>query len=479
MTTAADPDFQATEALRYLGPDPDNWVPARPGLDHNVLVVGGGHTGSTFAFALRRAGIGGISIIDAAANEAQSGIWLTRARMQKLRTPKNLQGPELGQFGLSFQAWYEARHGREAYEAIDRIPRIDWADYLVWYRKILQIPIRYGTRLLRIEPADDRFRVHLSVNGNVRIETARKIILGTGVASAGGPFIPDVIAQLPREYWSHTADAIDFGAFKGQTIAVVGSAASAFDAAAVALEHGAASVHLFSRRSSLAALPVGRLKGYPGAYDNYPHLPDAIRWSQARRFRLAGSTPPPDAVARAVGFPNFHLHLGAPWQEALEFDGRIETRIDGERFAFDHVIAGTGYFVDPRVRPEFEGFADKIRLWADQYQPALGDEDPALATHPYLGSGHEFLEKTPDTAPFLKNIHVYNPSGFVSFGLPIGDVPSLKRDVPAVVARISRDLFLEDLDAHETRLNGSIAPEFAEDAYSSAIWHADHREAAE
>ncbi|MFX4899078.1 hypothetical protein ABTB86_19775, partial [Acinetobacter baumannii] len=83
--------------------------------------------------------------------------------------------------------------------------------------------------------------------------------------------------------------------------------------------------------------------------------------------------------------------------------------------------------------------------------PALGDEDPALATHPYLGSGHEFLEKTPDTAPFLKNIHVYNPSGFVSFGLPIGDVPSLKRDVPAVVARISRDLFLEDLDAHETR----------------------------
>jgi len=40
-----------------------------------------------------------------------------------------------------------------------------------------------------------------------------------------------------------------------------------------------------------------------------------------------------------------------------------------------------------------------------------------LACHPYLGFGHEFLEKIPGEAPFLKDIHVQNPSGFVSFGL--------------------------------------------------------------
>ena len=61
-----DPDASARETLRLIGPDPQNWVPDREGVDHNVLVVGGGQSGSTFAFALRRAGIGKVSVIDAA-----------------------------------------------------------------------------------------------------------------------------------------------------------------------------------------------------------------------------------------------------------------------------------------------------------------------------------------------------------------------------------------------------------------------------
>ena len=51
-----------------------------------------------------------------------------------------------------------------------------------------------------------------------------------------------------------------------------------FDAAAVALEAGAREVHLFARRDALASLPVIRIRGYPGAYDNYGSLPDAVRW---------------------------------------------------------------------------------------------------------------------------------------------------------------------------------------------------------
>ena len=91
-----DPDTSARETLRLIGPDPQNWVPDREGIDHNVLIVGGGQSGSTFAFALRRAGIGKVSLIDSAQDHAGSGVWLTSARMQKLRTPKTLPGPELG-----------------------------------------------------------------------------------------------------------------------------------------------------------------------------------------------------------------------------------------------------------------------------------------------------------------------------------------------------------------------------------------------
>ena len=37
-----------------------------------------------------------------------------------------------------------------------------------------------------------------------------------------------------------------------------------------------------------------------------------------RRFRFfgAGSTPTTDAIERTVKFPNFHLHLSAPWNNA-------------------------------------------------------------------------------------------------------------------------------------------------------------------
>jgi FAD-dependent urate hydroxylase len=466
-----DLDADARKTLRLIGPDPQNWVPDRPGIDHNVMIVGGGQSGSAFAFALRRAGIGKVTVIDLAEDEARAGVWLNAARMNVLRTPKTLPGPEYGIAALSFQAWYEARHGEAAYAAIERIPRADWADYLVWYRRFLGIPIRYRTRLLRIEPADGHFRLHLEAGGAARIETARKIILANGVAGNGGAYIPPALGEgLPPGLYGHTADAIDFAGLRGKKVAVVGGAASAFDAAGVALEAGAASVDLFARRPALASLPVGRVRGYPGAYDNFPELPDAARWHQAIRFRRAGSTPPADAIERVLKHANFRLHLSAPWLSAREEAGRIAAQAADGEFEFDFAIAGTGYFVDPGARPELADFAHEILLWRDRYQPPADETDGYLGAHPYLGTAHEYIEKAPGTAPYLKDIHIQNPAGFVSFGVPVGDVPSMKRGLPAVAARISRDLFFADFPAHQQRLLGDVAPEFLEELYAAAVW---------
>lgn len=478
MTTATDPDFGAREALRLLGADPENWVPDLPGIDHNVTIVGGSGTGSTFAFALRRAGIGRVTVIDAAADEARAGVWLNQARMRKLRTPKNLPGHELGIPALSFQAWYEARHGTEAYDAIDRIPRVTWAEYLSWYRHFLKIPVRYATRLVRIEPVEDFFRLHLEVNGVAQTETTRKVILANGVAGNGGAFVPEVLQGLPRHLFAHTSEAIDFEALRDRTVAVLGSGASAFDAAAVALESGAKAVHLFVRRSQIAAIPILRVKGYPGTYDNYADLPDAARWFQAWRFRQIGSTPPPDAVERAIVFPNFHLHLASPWTKAQEQNGRIVAHVNDETFEFDYAIAGTGYFVDPAARPELSEFAQHILRWRDRYEPPADQQDNELGAYPYLGKGHEYQEKVTGSAPYLKHIHVFNPAGFLSFGLPIGDVPSIRRDVPAIVSRISHDLFFGDWAHHETRITGGIAPEFEPSLYADAVWQQSTKAAA-
>ncbi|KJC59944.1 monooxygenase [Bradyrhizobium sp. LTSPM299] len=475
----SDPDSVAREALRLIGPDPQNWVPDRDGVDHNVVVVGGGQSGSAFAFALRRAGIGKVSVIDAAADGTRAGVWLTSARMHKLRTPKTLPGPELGLPGLGFQAWYEARYGVAAFDAIDRIQRLDWAAYLEWYRKVTGVTVRYGTRLIGVEPAADHLRLHLERDGSATVETTRKLVLATGFAGSGCAYVPQALQSLPKRFYAHTSEKIDFKALRGVSVAVIGGAASAFDAAAVALEAGARDVRLFARRESLAALPVIRIRGYPGAYDNYGALPDAVRWQQAIRFRQTGSTPPPDAISRAVAFPNFHLHLGAPL---------ISTRLKGVRpvaetpqgeFAFDFAIAGTGYSVDLGAQTELRDVADEILLWRDRLTPPDHARDETLSAYPYLGAGHEYLEKIPGRAPHLKDIHVFNPAAFVSFGLPVGDVPSFKRDIPAIVARISRDLFLADLTAHEARINGTIAEDFAPELYAPAVWRPPQHVAAE
>src|SRR5271169_4851312 len=210
-----DPDAGAHSALRLIGPDPANWVPDREGIDHNVLIVGGGQTGCAFAFALRRAGIGKVSVIDAAADAGRAGNWKNSARMNVLRTPKTLAGPELGIAALGFQAWYEARHGEAAYAAFERAPRQAWVDYLAWYRDFLGIPVRYGTRLKRIEPADGHFRLHLDKG----VETTRKIVIATGFAGSGGIAIPEVLRDLPRGLYAHAAEDINFAALAGKEVA--------------------------------------------------------------------------------------------------------------------------------------------------------------------------------------------------------------------------------------------------------------------
>jgi len=257
-------------------------------------------------------------------------------------------------------------------------------------------------------------------------------------------------------------------ALRGKAVGVIGAAASAFDAAGVALEQGAASVHLFARRDTIAATPITRSRGFPGAYDNFHQLPDADRWHQAIRFRRAGSTPTTDAIERTVKFPDFHLHLSSPWTNARANNG-VETTIGGRTYHFDFVIAGTGYSADVAARPELRDFSGQIRLWRDCFTPPPDERDEMLGCHPYLGAGHEFLEKTDGAAPLLKHIHVQNPSGFVSFGLPIGDVPSMKRDIPVIVGRISADLFRADLDVLRQRMTGDVHPDFTSSLYQAAV----------
>ncbi len=466
-------ETQTRLALRWAGREPADWVRPKAGVEHNVVIVGAGQSGLSLAYGLKRRGIGRVSLIDQAA-PGQAGIWRRIARMQQLRTPKTLAGLEPDNPALGFRAWFESLNGPAAFDALDRIPRLAWADYLDWYRQTTGTTVRYGTRLVSIEPAaDDTLRLHLEVDGQPRVETTRKLILATGYAGAGGPAIPDFLQALPSSVWTHSTGSIPVN-LAGKVVGVIGAGSNAFDAAAVALEGGAAEVHMFNRRAYVdyqggPATGPAPDRGYAGPTDLNYELPEVVRWRNYLLGERRVASVPLDSLQRAVAFRNFRLHLNASLSDVAMNNGQIVARVGSRTHRFDYLIAGTGYRIDLSAQPELARIHDAIALWRHRYQPQPGEEHAGGGAHPYLGPAFEFQPRAGVKADYLRHIHCFNLAGQLSFGIPVGDVPSVV-DHPRVIAGIARDLFVAGVDVatHQRFVNlPQVAPDPA--PYQSAV----------
>src|SRR3954464_14914967 len=169
------------EQLRY---PVANWVlPREAVLD--VLVVGGGMCGHTATFALLREGVRNLRCVDRAPRGAE-GPWTTFARMDILRSPKHLTGPDLGIAALTYRAYHEAKFGLDDWERLHKIDRTEWARYLTWVRDTVGIPVENGVAVRSLD----------LVPGAVRVSTttetlhARKVVLAMGREGSGAPRWP-------------------------------------------------------------------------------------------------------------------------------------------------------------------------------------------------------------------------------------------------------------------------------------------------
>ena len=460
---AAQLDAQTQRARRWSRPDPANWVRPHANADHNVVIVGGGQSGIAIAYGLKRKGVGEVAVIEQAA-PGSAGIWRRVARMQQLRTPKVIPGPEQDNPLLGVRSWFEILNGADAWDALDRVPRLAWAEYLDWYQQVTGPNVRYQTRLLEIEPQGELLRLHLETDGVRTEETTRKLILANGYAGAGGANLPGFVRSLPREFWSHTSDDIDFRSMAGKVIAIVGAGSSAFDAAGVALENGAAQVHMFNRRPYVDYPGGARTdgagdRGHPSVIELASELPDPIRWKNfvARERRVASV--PRDSIERAVMHDNFVLHLDSSLTNVEIRNGQVSASARGESHQFDHMIAATGYRIDLSAAPELSGIHDSIALWRDRHDPERGWDNVGAALFPYLGSAMEFLPKRRRGAEYLRNIHCFNLAGQLSFGIPVGDIWSCI-DHPRLVRAVARDLYKENIDsaAHARFIDAPVIP---------------------
>lgn len=450
--------------LACLNYPPADWVPPRAGPDGapvlDVLVAGGGMCGQTAAYALRREGLHRVRTIDAR-GEGFEGPWATFARMEMLRSPKHLTGPDLGVPSLTFRAWYEARFGLEAWGALHKVWRLDWRDYLLWVRRQVGVAVDGGVGLVSVAPA--RGALALSVagpGGKVHVVHARKLVLALGREGSGQPRRPgfpslaaDPAAARGRVF--HSMDEIDFASLSGARIGVLGVGASAFDNAGLALEHGASSVTMFARRARLPQVNKSKWTSFTGFFRGYPALPDAERQRFYAHVFDEQVPPPFESVLRCDRHPGFALRLGEPWLDvAAEAQGVRVTTPSGEH-RFDAVIFGTGFDVNLVDRPELGALAASVLAWGDRLAPDGSAVGAELSRFPYLGDGFQLIAKDGSDAAVaeaLGRIHLFSWGSTLSHGAVAGDIPGLAIGATRLSGAIVRDLFVEDAERHHERL---------------------------
>lgn len=440
------------------------WVP-RTCLDGaevlDVAIIGAGLCGLTALAALSFAGIDSVRAFDRASRGFE-GPWVTSARMETLRTRKELAGPALGVPSLTFRAWFEARFGARAYEDMALIPREAWMAYMVWYRTVLALPVSNDTELAGLVLREDGLLDldFVGPEGPAKV-LARRLILATGLDGLGAPRIPDVAKTVPARFVHHSGDVFDVSALRGKRIAVVGAGASAMDNAAAALEAGAARVDLFIRRPDIPRVEKFGGVASLGMTHGFIGLPDEDRWTFMVEAERTQIPPPRHSVLRVSRHDNAFFHLGSPIQTLTQTGDGVEIFTPKGCYTADLIIFATGFDVDFARRPELSGLNGRVLLWRDAYQPPAEQSNDALGSYPYLGPAFEFLPK-PDLpateAEAISRIHCFAYPAVPSHGKITSGIPAISPGAERLAQGIAKSLFVEDRARHfETFMNHDAA----------------------
>lgn len=455
----AQHEAQVARDLEALNLPPRNWVPplARDGVAvRDVVVIGAGMCGIAAAGALIFKGIRNIAVLEERP-PGQEGPWVTTARMDTLRSPKTLPGPCFGIPSLTFRAWYQASFGAEAWDALYKIHNATWQDYLGWLQRVLRLPVEHGVRITRISPAEGLLHLTLA---DGRTMLARRVVMATGRAGAGGLHMPDFVTpELFPDLAALAPTPIDFAALRGKSIGLIGGGASAWDNAATALEQGAAEAHLYVRRATLPQINKGRGSTGPGFHMGWDALSLEERWDLVVYMHDAQAPPPHETVKRALRLPGFHIHLATPVHSARRGDAGVLLDLGGREVRHDFLIIGTGFVVDMKRVPELADFALHIARWQDVYAPPPARQRPDMAAFPYLGAGFELQPRDAMAPAELGLIHLMNYGAHATHGGIASDIPGVMVAGEKVSTAILRHLFQSEIGALRRELDAFDEPE--------------------
>jgi hypothetical protein len=279
---------------------------------------------------------------------------------------------------------YCAEVGHEYADVGIPVPLDTFTAYGIEFQKRL-VPDLEAVEITRIETVPEGFAVTSETGERV---LARNVVVAAGITHFG--WLPPEIADLPREFVTHSSAYGDLSVFSGRRVAVIGAGASAVDIAALLREVGA-EPQIVTRSNAIA-------------FHNSPKEPRSLieRISNPRsglglgwRSRLCTDAPRLfHAMPESFRLKVVQRHLGpAPgWFVRDKVDGHIRTHFNvrlqqtkiqcdevhltlangtGASFiAVDHVIAGTGYRVALKRLP-FLGDELRKRIRAVEDAPIL------------------------------------------------------------------------------------------------------------
>ena len=463
-------EARVRQDLAWLDLPAKSWIIPREHDGQPVLevaIIGAGMAGMAAATALRFLGIQAV-LFDRAPAGAE-GPWVTTARMDTLRSPKQLAGPALGVPSLTFRAWFEAQFGLAAWDALDKIPRVQWMDYLRWYRQVLAPDVRNEHEVLRVAPRDDGLvALRIRAPDGERTVYARRVVIASGRDGIGGPYLPPVASEIPRKFWAHSADEMDYARLAGKRIGVVGAGASAMDSAGTALECGAARVEMLIRRTEIPRVNKGKGAGTPGLVHGHVTLPDEWKWRIRHHINVAQVPPPRGSTLRVSQHPNVRFNLGCPIESIDVREDALRVHTPLGVFDLDFLIFSTGFKIEWDLRPEYGAFAPHVRAWKHAFANPEGSDDTELSDSPYLGPAFELQDREPGSCPGIDRIHLFCYPAALSHGTVSGDIPAISDGARRMAQGMAGLFYREDIDAQFERLLQYDEPELLGDEIGDA-----------
>lgn len=440
--------------LSFIEYPPMAWKLPKESRICDVVIVGAGMAGLAAAAALKLVGIPNVRLYDAMPYSFE-GPWMTYARMRHLRSGKDLMGPALNIPHLTFRAWYTAQKGEEAWIKLYKIPNDLWMDYLNWYREVLHLHVINEHDLKTISSSDSHLKLTFKNHDKEVDVLCNKIVLATGRAGFGGLKYPDFIHTIPKEFYAHTAEAINFKGLKGKRIGIVGAGASAFDAAATALEQKCGQVDLMIRREQLPSVNKLASLTYPGFSFGYYYLADRQKWQFFKEYEAVGAPPPIESLERVRDYSNFHLKTQLLIQSANLHNHEVVLKTNQGDFRYDFLILATGFNIQGNLVQELEPFFNDITLWKD-----ILPVSKKYGEFPYLGPHFQLMDKSGGKSSFLKNVYCFNYAATLSHGLISSDIPGISIGAMRLAQGIAADFFTENSEGYLQLLKNYKVEEF-------------------